>query len=190
MGNPMRRSLSVRMQTAPVAGVGAHLLLRLLALHLLLLQLDAHELLLLLAAKQLRTQDVDLLLHVHAEPAADSCTSVSCKSRDDGNQKQCGETVRGTRAIHAPEPASPHPLSAKRRLSSSISLVCRFSTAASDSTSLTIALLITRLARHAKRSVLWLSSTWQSAGVIAQMMAVFALPPSEGWRIRVSLLSR
>lgn len=46
----------------------------------------------------------------------------------------------------------PVPSSMRRR--SSISLACRFSTAASDSTSFTVALFTTRLARHAKRSVL------------------------------------
>lgn len=82
------------------------------------------------------------------------------------------------------------PLSASTRRSSSISRACRLSTAASESTSLTVALLTTRLARQAKRNVLWLSSAWTSAGVMAQMMAVLALPPSEGCRMRVSLLSR
>ena len=52
------------------------------------------------------------------------------------------------------------------------------------------ALLTTRLALHAKRSVLWLSSTCTAAGVMLQMMAVLALPPREGCRMRVSLLSR
>ena len=52
------------------------------------------------------------------------------------------------------------------------------------------ALLTTRLALQAKRSVLWLSSTCTAAGVMLQMMAVLALPPREGCRMRVSLLSR
>ena len=52
-----------------------------------------------------------------------------------------------------------------------------------------MALLTTRFARHAKRRVLWLSSWCTWAGVMLQMMAVFALPPSDGCRMRVSLLS-
>jgi hypothetical protein len=47
-------------------------------------------------------------------------------------------------------------------------------------TSLTTALLTTRFARHAKRSVLWLSSEWHIAGVMAQITDVLALPPSDG----------
>lgn len=47
-----------------------------------------------------------------------------------------------------------HPVPSSMRRSSSISCACRLSTAASDSTSFTVALLTTRLARHAKRSVL------------------------------------
>jgi hypothetical protein len=57
-------------------------------------------------------------------------------------------------------------------------------------TSLTVALLTTRLARQAKRSVECDSSACTAAGVTAQMMAVLALPPSEGCRMRVSLESR
>ncbi len=83
----------------------------------------------------------------------------------------------------------PPPLAARTRRSSSISLAWRLSTAASDSTSLTMALFTTRLARQAKRSVLWLSSPCTTAGVMLQMMAVLALPPSDGCRMRVSLLS-
>ena len=56
-------------------------------------------------------------------------------------------------------------------------------------TSLTTALLTIRLAREAKRSVEWDSSTCGAAGVTLQMMAVLALPPSDGCRMRVSLLS-
>ena len=85
--------------------------------------------------------------------------------------------------------AYPPPLAASTLRSSSISLAWRLSTAASDSTSLTVALLMTRLARQAKRSVLWLSSTCIVAGVMLQMMAVLAFPPREGCRMRVSLLS-
>jgi hypothetical protein len=66
------------------------------------------------------------------------------------------------------------PLAARALRSSWISCAWRLSTAASDSTSFTTALLTTRLARHAKRSVLWLSSTWHAAGVTLQMMAVLA----------------
>jgi hypothetical protein len=83
-----------------------------------------------------------------------------------------------------------HPLAARTFRSSSISLAWRFRTAASDTTSFTIALLTTRLARQAKRRVLWLSSWWRAAGVMLQMMAVFAFPPKDGCRILVSLLSR
>ena len=86
--------------------------------------------------------------------------------------------------------ARTHPAPPSRFFSSSISLACRFSTAASDNTSLTMALFTTRFARQAKRSVLWLSSMWQKAGVMAQMMAVLALPPRDGCRMRVSFESR
>lgn len=82
-----------------------------------------------------------------------------------------------------------HPLAASTRLSSSISFAWRFRTAASETISFTMALFTTRLALHAKRSVLWLSSWCRAAGVMLQMMAVLAFPPKEGCRILVSLLS-
>ena len=83
-----------------------------------------------------------------------------------------------------------HPLAARTRRKSSISLAWRLSTAASLSTSLTIALFTTRFARQAKRRVLDDSSAWIAAGVIAQIMAVLAFPPRLGCRMRVSLESR
>ncbi len=67
---------------------------------------------------------------------------------------------------------------------------CATMAPAGAATSLTTALLTIRLAREAKRSVEWDSSTCGAAGVTLQMMAVLALPPSDGCRMRVSLLSR
>ena len=95
------------------------------------------------------------------------------------------------RACRAPSVfVSTHPDPCSMYRSSSISRAWRLSTAASDSTSFTVALLTTRLARQAKRSVLCVSSACWAAGVTAQMMAVLALPPNEGCRMRVSLESR
>jgi hypothetical protein len=51
------------------------------------------------------------------------------------------------------------------------------------------AVLVTSLARVAKESVLRDCSTWLWAGLIVQIMAVLALPPSECCKIRVSFES-
>ena len=74
--------------------------------------------------------------------------------------------------------------------SSSISLCCLLMSADSLTTSLTVALLHTRLALTANRRVLWVSSACAAAGVTLHTMAVLELPPSAGCRIRVSFESR
>jgi len=53
--------------------------------------------------------------------------------------------------------------------------------------SLTRTLLVTFLARDAKRRVCEVSSAWSSLGLTVAMMPVRALPPSEGCSRRVSL---
>lgn len=85
---------------------------------------------------------------------------------------------------------APDPIMPSWALRPSISFCCLLRRAASDRTSLTVALLTTLLARLANLRVLWLSSVWMAAGVMLQMIAVLAFPPSDGWRILVSLESR
>lgn len=111
---------------------------------------------------------------------SDCMRSLSCSLRSSSARRLliCAST------------SAPAPSRCRMPRSSSISRAWRLSTAASESTSFTVALLTTRLARQAKRSVLCVSSTCGAAGVTAQMMAVRALPPSAGCRMRVSLLSR
>lgn len=72
--------------------------------------------------------------------------------------------------------------------SSLASSFCRCLTSAfSDITTLTWALVLTCLAQLAKRSVFLDCSTWLRAGLMVQIIAVLALPPKEFCSMRVSL---
>lgn len=64
-----------------------------------------------------------------------------------------------------------------------------FSRALSDITTLIRAFVVTSFAQHANKRVFFVSSTWLLAGLRVQMIAVLALPPKHGCRIRVSFES-
>ena len=68
-------------------------------------------------------------------------------------------------------------------LSSSISRCWRLMSALSDTTSLTVALVVMRFARIANRSVECVSSACVAAGVTLHTTAVLLLPPSESFRM-------
>lgn len=69
------------------------------------------------------------------------------------------------------------------------SLCSFFTSALSDTTTLTRALVVTSLAQLANRRVFLDCSTWDRAGLIVQIMAVLALPPKEDCSMRVSFES-
>lgn len=84
--------------------------------------------------------------------------------------------------------ADPGYLSSCSNLASSL---CRcFTSALSDITTLTCALMATCFAQLANRRVFRDCSMWLRAGLIVQMMAVLAFPPKKGCSMRVSLESR
>lgn len=64
-----------------------------------------------------------------------------------------------------------------------------FTSALSDTTTFTWALVTTSLAQLAKKSVFLDCSTWIWAGLMVHMMAVLALPPKEDCNIRVNFES-
>ena len=71
------------------------------------------------------------------------------------------------------------------------SSLCRcFTSALSDTTTLTWALVATCFAQLANERVFLDCSMWLLAGLIVQIMAVLALPPKKGCKMRVSLESR
>lgn len=86
---------------------------------------------------------------------------------------------------------SPNDPGVLNSLSSLATSLCKcFTKALSDITTLTCAFVLTSFAQVANKRVFLDCSTWLRAGLKVQMIAVLALPPKDGWSIRVSLESR